>query len=361
MITRYDDVTSLLRSDLSVEDRNLDDGFVAAQYDQLTGDSSVLAMSMLDRDPPDHTRLRRLVTQVLTPRAVAALEPMVTAHVDEALDRVANARRADLVKELTHPLPAAVISTMLGMPPTDHVRLRELTGILVLASEVVPEPGVLDAIVAAETEASAMIREVIAWKRDKPGNDILTALIAARHDGDQLTDDELVAQTLLLYVGGHETTVNLLGNGAIALLRNPDQCELLRARPELIGNAVEEFLRYDSPIQQTRRITTAPVSVGGREIPPGAYVKLVLASANRDPGFWGEQVDEVRIDRANARRHVSFGGGQRHCLGAALARLEGRVALWRLVSRFPRLKLDGNVTWNGRTNFRGAARIPVVF
>jgi len=204
-----------------------------------------------------------------------------------------------------------------------------------------------------------MMRDIIAWKRDNPADDLLTALIAAEHDGDRLTEDELVAQVLLLYVAGHETTVNLIGNGAIALLRNPDQLALLRARPDLAANAVEEFLRYDSPVQQSRRITVAPHTVGGREIPAGVFVIAGLASANRDERHFGPDANELRIDREEARTHVSFGAGPHHCLGAALARLEGRLALGKLVTRFPNLSLDGDVEWNGRLNLRGAAKLPV--
>lgn len=358
LVTRYEDVAALLRANLSVEDRNLAAGPIADQYAEINN-AGALRLSMLDRDPPDHTRLRRLVTKVFTPKAIAALEPKVTELVDQALDRIAEAREADLIDELAFPLPFTVISEMLGTPPTDHVRLRELTGTLVRSLEVVNDEEVLRAIVAAEVELDAMMRDIIAWKRDHPADDLLTALIAAEHDGDQLSDEELVAQVLLLYVAGHETTVNLIGNGAIALLRNPDQRELLRERPDLAANAVEEFLRYDSPVQQSRRITTAPHVISGHEIPAGTFVIAGLASANRDELYWGEDAAKLRIDRENARYQVSFGAGPHHCLGAALARLEGRVALSRLVSRFPDLAQNGDVVWNGRLNLRGASRLPI--
>lgn len=359
LVTRYDDVAALLRANLSVENRNLAGGMVADQYDELRRGGGGLGLSMLDRDPPDHTRLRRLVTKVFTPKAVAALEPKVTALVDTALDRIAEERSVDLIEALAFPLPFTVISEMLGTPPTDHVRLRELSGTLVRSLEVVTDEEVLRAIAAAEVELNTLMREIIAWKRDNPADDLLTALIAAEHDGDQLTDDELVAQVLLLYVAGHETTVNLIGNGVLALLRNPDQVDLLRARPDLAANAVEEVLRYDSPVQQSRRITLAPHTIGGREIPAGRFVIAGLASANRDDRHFGPDADELRIDREDARTQVSFGAGPHHCLGAALARLEGRVAISRLVTRFPNLSLAGDVEWNGRLNLRGAATLPV--
>jgi len=284
---------------------------------------------------------------------------MIVGLVDEALDRIADGGRVDLVEELAFPLPFNVISTMLGTPPTDHVRLRELTGTLVRSLEVVTDPEVIRAIAEAEVQLAGMTQEMIAWKRANPADDLLTALIAAEEDGDKLSDDELVAQVLLLYVAGHETTVNLIANGVVALLRNPDQFELLRARPDLAGNAVEEFLRYDSPVQQTRRVTTAPYVLGDKEIPPGQFVIAGLGAANRDERRWGEDAAELRLDRPDANRHVSFGAGHHHCLGAALARLEGKVAFSALVSRFPNLTLAGGVEWNGRLNLRGAATVPV--
>jgi cytochrome P450 len=358
LVSRYDDVTALLRAKLSVETRNLAGGMIAEQYEQLDA-GSALTLSMLDRDPPDHTRLRALVTKVFTPKAVAALEPMVAELVDRSLDRIADGGQVDLIDELAFPLPVAVISEMLGTPPADHARLRELSGTLVRSLEVQTDPVVIQAIADAETELTAMMRDIIAWKRDNPADDLLTALIAAEHEGDRLTEDELVAQVLLLYVAGHETTVNLIGNGAIALLRNPDQLALLRADPDLAANAVEELLRYDSPVQQSRRITTAPHTIGGREIPAGMFVIAGLASANRDERHFGPDANELRIDREDARAHVSFGAGPHHCLGAALARLEGRLALGGLVTRFPDLSFNGDVEWNGRLNLRGAAKLPI--
>lgn len=359
LVTRYDDVSALLRADLSVEPRNLAGGLVADQVQELNGADSVVYLSMLDRDPPDHTRLRRLVTKVFTPKAIAALEPKVTALVDASLDRIAEEGAVDLIEALAFPLPFAVISEMLGTPPTDHVRLRELSGTLVRSLEVVSDQETMRAIAAAEIELTALMREIIAWKRDNPADDLLTALIAAEHEGDQLTDDELVAQVLLLYVAGHETTVNLIGNGALALLRNPDQLELLRTHPDLAANAVEEFLRYDSPVQQSRRITVRQHTVGDREIPAGMFVIAGLASANRDERHFGPDAHKLRIDREDARPQVSFGAGPHHCLGAALARLEGRLALGRLATRFPNLSLNGDIEWNGRLNLRGAAKLPI--
>jgi cytochrome P450 len=360
-VSRYDDVSALLKAGLSVEVGNLAPGPLLDQAAALTPDADpgALNLSMLDRDPPDHTRLRSLVTKVFTRRAIAALEPKIVGLVDSALDRMAEKGDTDLVEELAFPLPFAVISEMLGMPPTDHSRIRELSGTLVRSLEIVADEETARAIMAADAELSAITREVIAWKRENPADDLLTALIQAEHDGQVLDGDELVAQVVLLYVAGHETTVNLIANGVNALLRNPSQLALLRSQPDLAANAVEEFLRYDSPVQQTRRVTTSPYELAGREIPAGTFVLACLGSANRDERFFGPDAAQLRLDRPDARHQVSFGAGPHHCLGAALARLEGQVAVSRLVQRFPDLGFAGDLEWNGRINLRGPSKFPV--
>jgi cytochrome P450 len=355
----------LLRSKHSVEDRNAGPSPMSdlRQAAEQVDDIRALAPSMLDRDPPDHTRLRRLVSKAFTRRAIEALEPRVVALVDAALDgiarRIARDGQADLVTELAYPLPFTVICEMLGMPDTDHERLRELAGVVVRSLEPVNDPELITAIAEADLELSRRIAEVIETKRRSPGEDLLTALIQAEDDGDVLSDTELVAQVVLLYVAGHETTVNLISNGAIALLRHPEQFALLAGHPELDENAIEELLRYDSPVQQSRRITLSPYEVGGRVIPTGSFVLAGLASANRDEDVFGSDAGTLRLDRRNARAQLSFGGGPHHCLGAALARLEGRVALGRLVRRFPTLSLAGELSWNGRINLRGPNAVPV--
>ncbi|MFI9550442.1 cytochrome P450 [Nonomuraea endophytica] len=360
VLSGYEDIAGLLRAGLSVDDRKLDPGPVRDQRDQLVhaGDN-VLGMSMLDRDPPDHTRLRSLVGKVFTPRKVAALEPEITGLVDSMLDEIQAAGRVDLMATLAFPLPFAVISRLLGMPAADHARIRDLSGLLVRTLEPVADQELLAQVSKAGGEMTQVIREALAWKRAHPAEDLLTALIAAEQDGDRLGDDELIAQVALLYIAGHETTMNLIANGVTALLRNPAQLALLRERPELAANAIEEFLRFDSPVQQTRRITLEPYTVGGRTIPPRTFVLACLASANRDALYWGQDAEELRIEREQARNHISFGAGAHYCLGPALARLEGRVTIERLVSRFPALSFDGEVEMNGRMNLRGPERLPI--
>jgi cytochrome P450 len=363
LLTRYDDVSWLLRAGLSVEDRNVAADSLLRQFREEMMNGNELpraeALSMLDRDPPDHTRLRRLVSKAFTPRAIQALRPRITELVDGMLDAMAQARRVDLVDALAFPLPFAVIAEMLGTPPADHERIRRLSGTVVRSLEPVADPDLVAAIVAADNELAEIAADMIAWKRGHPADDLLTALIGAEDDGDVLDDDELVAQTLLLYIAGHETTVNLIAGGTLALLGHPDQLALLRKDPSLVGNAVEELLRYDSPVQASRRITLEPVTIRGTTIPAGAFVMAGLGSANRDEHFWGADAAELKLSRENARQHVSFGGGPHHCLGASLARLEACITFERLIARFPGLALDGDVAWNGRINLRGPAHLPV--
>ncbi|MQA60170.1 MAG: cytochrome P450 [Actinophytocola sp.] len=375
ILTRYGDVAALLRSGNSVEVRNMGPSPMRDLQRSVYGDEppGFRGQSMLDRDPPDHTRLRRLVAKAFTRKSIEALRPHIVDLVDGMLDELAEAGGGNLISALAFPLPFAVITEMLGMPPAADIdRLRELTGTVVQSLEPNYDPEVMAAIAAAGEELTEITAEAIAWKREHPGDDLLTALIAAEDCviptplsegpppvGDKLSDEELVAQVGLLYVAGHETTVNLIGNGVLALLRNPDQLELLRSRPDMAGNAVEELLRYDGPVQQSRRITLQPYAVDGVEIPTGAFVLAGLGAANRDQAHWGPDADDLRLDRDGAHQHVAFGAGPHHCLGAALARLEGQVAIERLVQRFDGLELAGEVSWNGRINLRGLAELPV--
>jgi cytochrome P450 len=335
LLTRHDDISGLLRAGMSVEDGNITDHELLSLREQVFGEvrEGSRARSMLDRDPPDHTRLRRLVSKAFTPRAVQALRPRITGLVEEMLDAAGRQGRVDLVDALAFPLPFAVIGEMLGTPPADHERIRQLSGTVVRSLEPVNDPATAAAIVEADAELTQIAAEMIAWKRAHPADDLLTALINAEDDGDVLGDDELISQTLLLYIAGHETTVNLI--------------------------AVEEMLRYDSPVQATRRITLEPASFTGVTIPPGSFILALLGSANRDESYFGPDAGEFRLDRENARQHVSFGAGPHHCLGASLARMEAAIAVGQLTSRFPGLALDGEPTWNGRINLRGPAHLPV--
>jgi cytochrome P450 len=281
----------------------------------------------------------------------AELRPHAEAMTDAAFDRLAEAGQADVVAELTFPLPFALISRLLGVPVDHAERLRALSGTVATAMEPVSGAASRRAIDDAGAELAAIVRELLAGKRRRPGRDLLTALASA-----ELDEAERVAQVVLLYVAGHETTVSLLAAGLLALVRHPAEPRALRERPELAADAVEEVLRYDTPVHLVRRVTLAPTVVGGVEIPAGALVMGGVAAANRDPEFWGPDADVFRITRPDARRNLSFGVGIHHCLGAALARMQAQVVFTRFAARFPAPTL-AELTWNGRINLRGPARL----
>jgi cytochrome P450 len=363
LLFRYDDVLRFLRDpSLSVEDANAKPTVLDAFADQVLGadrDRETGTKAMLNRDPPDHTRLRKLVSKAFTPRRIEGLRPRVQELVDGALDRAAEAGQMELISDYAFALPFAVISEMLGMPPTDSEKLRDWSGTLVRTLEPVVDPGIMHAILEASQHMRALLLDVIRWKRDNLSDDLLSGLLAAEENGDMLSDEELLEQVMLLYIAGHETTVNLIGNGMLALLRNPDQLARLRAEPLLDASAVEELLRYDAPVQMSRRVTLTDVEVGGKTIPEGVFVVCGLASSNRDEAHWGPTADHVDVGRANAKEHLSFGGGAHYCLGAALARLEAQVAIGSLARRFSTIEPTAAPEWNGRLNLRGLEKLPL--
>jgi cytochrome P450 len=314
---------------------------------------------MLNADPPDHTRLRRLVSKAFTPSSIEALRPRVQELVDAMLEPMAERGTGDVVTELAFPLPFDVISEMLGMPDTDKEQIAAWSGAVVKTLDPVISDDEILAAIEGSRAMDAHIDEVIAWKRDHPADDLLSALIAAEEDGDRLSSVELRDQVGLLFIAGHETTVNLIGTGIYELLRHPDQLALLRDDPSLAANAVDELLRFVSPVQLSRRVVLHDITIRGKTIPKGMFVLTGLASANRDPEKWGENADDLDIRREGAAQHVSFGSGIHYCLGASLARLEAQVAIGTFVRRFPTARIMGEPEWNGRINLRGLEHLPV--
>jgi cytochrome P450 len=363
---RYDDVHRVLRDpSLSVEEHNMmpltvdPDPDIAAMLEERREGGS---HNMLNLDPPDHHRLRRLVSKVFTPRTVEELRPRVQQLVDGHLNvALASGGDVDLIAGLAFPLPFIVISEMLGIPEgRDRSQLREWSGAVVKTFDPILTREEILASFDAIDNINAYINEVIAWKREHPSADLLSALIAAEDEGDRLSEIELIEQVLLLYVAGHETTVNLIGNGTLALLRHREQLELLTSDTSVDTTFVDELLRYDSPVQMSRRITVAPYEIGAKTIEPGSIVMTCLGSANRDTGKWGPTADDLDLRRVDARDHMSFGGGFHSCLGAHLARLEGQVAITTLVRRFPNVELaTDTLEYNGRIVLRGLAELPV--
>ena len=362
MLFGYDDCFRLLREPgMSVDDKkvtNFDEARLAAFLEAAGGDPDELERtSILGIDPPDHTRLRRLVSKAFTPRTIEALRPRIQELVDQALDRMAAQCRTDVIAELAFPLPFEVITEMLGMPPGDTDTLRSWSEDIVKTLDPIITEDEIRAAVAGSRAMNAHLTDVISWKRDNPGDDLLTAMIEAEEDGDRMSSRELRDQVGLLFIAGHETTVNLIGTGIAELLGRPDQVELVRANGLSIAG-VDELLRLVSPVQMSRRITLEDTSIGGRTIPSGTMVMAALASANRDEAKWGPTADELDLDRIGSGQHLSFGSGIHYCLGASLAKLEGQVAIGSFVQRFPRATIV-DAAYNGRINLRGLERLVV--
>jgi len=315
------------------------------------------AADLLTLDPPDHTRLRRLVSGVFTPRAIAGLEPWIREVTGRLLGPLDAAAGFDLIDALAFPLPIAVICHLLGVPAEDQASFRAWGHDVAAGLE--PQLGAVNSRArSAELALTAYLRELVGKRRADPDDSLLSALVAAEEEGDRLTFDELVSMALLLLVAGFETTVNLIGNGAVALLGEPEQWQRLGEEPTLVPAAVEELLRYDSPVQLTSRNATEDVDLDGVVIPRGASVIVAIGGANRDPGVF-DQPDRLRIDRPDASRHLAFSAGIHHCLGAALARLEGRIAVGELTRRYPGLKLAATPARRPLLVLRGFERVPV--
>jgi cytochrome P450 len=303
------------------------------------------------------------VSKAFTPRVVETLRPHVQDIVNGLLDRVASRGEMDLIEDFAYPLPVIVICEMLGVPVKDQERFKQWGTDMARGLDTIllpPDSDVAKRSQAARQALAEYFRELIAERRAHPQDDLLSGLVAAEEAGDTLSEDELLSTVILLLIAGHETTVNLIGNGTRALLLDPDQLQRLREHPELIGSAVEELLRFDGPVQRTARIPNADVTIGGKTIKAGELVMPFLAAANRDPAQFADP-DRLDIGRAD-NRHIAFGWGIHFCLGAPLARVEGQIAINTLVRRLPKLALAGDkADWRFSLTLRGLERLPVTF
>jgi cytochrome P450 len=359
LVTRYDDARAALADPRLAKDSA---GFAAVldrrapEPERRVAFAQELSRHMLSSDPPDHTRLRKLVNRAFTVRAIAGMRPRIEQIATRlAEDMAAGPAEVDLLDAFAFPLPMTVICELLGVPETDRTAFRTWSNTLLTSDDAVGE---------REAAAAAMawyLSGLVAAKRARPGDDMLSAIVAAAEDADRLSPDETVSMAFLLLVAGHETTVNLIGNGMFALLRRPDRLARLRADPDLVPGAVEEFLRFDGPVDlATFRHTTEPVEIAGTTIPAGEVVLVALTSANRDPARY-PAADELDL-RRDATGHLAFGYGLHHCLGAPLARLEGDVAFRTLLGRFPDMALAADpddLTWRPSLLIRGLTRLPV--
>jgi cytochrome P450 len=314
--------------------------------------------SLLSMDPPDHTRIRRLVASAFTRRATDALEPFVREKASVLLDAVDVRAGFDLVEALAFPLPIAVICELLGVPPRDQDTFRRWGHDLVMSLEPKMTDKIDHAAVGSELALSAYLRELIATRRREPDATLLSALIAAEDEGDRLSESELVSTAGLLLVAGFETTVNLIANGTAALLEAPDFWGQLREEPHRWPDAVDELLRYDSPVQMTERLATEEVELAGETLPAGSAVVVAIGGANRDPRAFPDP-DRLTLDRPGQTHHLAFSLGIHHCLGASLARLEAKVAFEELTERLPRPALAGRPVRRPMVVLRGYESLPV--
>jgi cytochrome P450 len=341
VFSRYADCDAFLRDSRSSSDEQNSTMYQQFLVDNPDNGLDELAdfRPFLLRDPPDHTRLRGLVSKAFTPKMVERLRPRAEELVAALLSTVERGATMDVIEDLAYPLPVAIISELLGVPVEDHVTFR--TWSKALARGLDPDFVLPPEAVAARDEALGQFqdyfRSLIARRRSEPQADLLSALIAAEEDGSRLNEGELLGTLVLLLVAGHETTVNLIGNGTLALLRHRSELERLQHDPGLGRSAIEELLRFDSPVQMTLRVALSDMEIGGVTVQQGQAAILLLGSANRDPRQF---VDPDRLDLGRTdNRHLAFGFGIHHCIGAPLARVEATAALIELVRRFPRLEL----------------------
>jgi len=359
VLTRYEDVSSVLRDPRFVKEPLA--ALVAARFGAEVPRG--VGLSMLDRDPPDHTRLRSLVSTAFTPRVVEGLRPRIQQIVDDLITRAEAAGGMDVIEEFAYPIPVNVICEMLGVPVADHERFRGWSLDIARGLDSIwlpPDSEIPRRSAASRHAISDYFRGLIAQRRASPRSDLLSALIAAEAAGDKLSEEELVATCILLLIAGHETTVNLIGNGMLALLRHPAELRRLRESPGLITSAVEELLRYDGPVQRTARVASADATIGGRTIAKGDMVMPFIAAADRDPAQFPEP-DRLDLSRSD-NRHIAFGWGIHFCLGAPLARIEGQIAIDALVRRLPRLELaTHDPEYRQSLTLRGLKTLPVKF
>jgi cytochrome P450 len=360
LVTRYEDVAGVLKDDrLAKDPRNAQDPEQQAERPWVPGFLKPLEQNMLDLDDPDHKRLRAIVSKAFTPRLIERLRGRIEAICLELLDVIGRRRKTELVRDYALPLPATVIAELLGVPGKDQRRFHRWSNRIVSISS---GRDVWRALPAAFAFVR-YLRKMSERRRVLPEDDLMSALVQAEEAGDSLSQDELLAMSFLLLVAGHETTVNLIASGTLALLEHPDQLEKLEGDSLFIKPAVEELLRYTSPLEiVTERYTRQDLEISGTTVPRGELVLAVLGSANRDEQHF-EDPDTLDLTR-DPNRHLAFGrGGVHHCLGAPLARMEGQIAISALLQRFPSLHLEadpGSLRWRRGIFLRGLQRLPLV-
>jgi cytochrome P450 len=361
---RYRDVMQVLESTKFGREasRVRDDGEGSPVPKAYKGFQSMVSKWMVFRDPPDHTRLRSLVNKVFSPKMVENIRPEILKIADDLIDRLTDRSSMDLVEDFAFPFPVMVIAAILGVDPEDRPLFREWALALqhASASRLTPSPDVYEKAEEATQGLIAYFNNTIAQRHQEPRSDLISALIKARDEGDKLTDDEILATCIHLLTAGHETTINLISKGILALLKNPEAIEQLKSHPELMSNAIEELIRYDSPVQMVTRWAYADIEIGGKTIKRGDSVGLILGAANRDPERFTEP-DSLNFQRQDYK-HSGFGSGIHFCLGSTLARTEAQIAFKTLLDRLPNLHLlDEKVEWQNNIVFHGPKSLRVGF
>ena len=364
VLTRYADIASVYHDPRFSRAQGLRRGFERLpESEQVIAEPVFHSFSktMFYSDPPYHTRLRGLVNSAFTPTAVEQMRPYIQQTVDDLLNRVQANGKMDVIQDFAYPLPILVIAHMLGLPAEDRIQFKQWSDDLFAILGSVPHATeLMERAACSLHELTNYITELSEARRTHLRSDLLTALVEAVEGGERLTHEELVANVIILLSAGHETTSNLIGNGLLALLRNPEQMQTLRERPMLIASAVEEMMRYDNPVQISYRSAADDVEIGGKCIRKGQLVNSILAAGNRDPERFSEP-DQFDITRDEGR-HVGLGLGIHFCLGAPLLRLEAQIAFATLLSRYPRMALASeNLEWQEHPIFRGVKSLPVVF
>jgi len=355
-LTRYEDVAAVYRDPRASSDKK-------QEFKPKYGDTPLYehhTTSLVFNDPPLHTRVRRLIMGAVNQRAIARMEPDVVALVERLLDRMAGGREVDLIADFAAEIPVEVIGNLLDVPRAERGPLRGWSLAILSALEPAPGAALLERGNRAVREFLDYLRTLVARRRQAPGDpeaDVLTRLIQGEADGERLTDTELLHNCIFLLNAGHETTTNLIGNGVDALLRHRGELERLVREPGLIATAVEELLRFESPLQLNNRVTTAEIAINGRTYPTGTFLTLGVGAANRDPAQFPDP-DRLDVGR-KPNRHVAFGHGDHACAGMNVARLEARIAIGRLLARFPRIAPAGAPERDRRVRFRGFKRLPV--
>ena len=360
VVTRYEDVLFVLQT-FSADRTPNPTQMAALGLPGLGPIADVMQRQMLFLDAPAHTRLRKLCSNAFTPRRVEAMEEQIQSIADSLIDDVAASGRMDVIADFAEPFPAIVTAGLLGVPLKDHRQLKAWSADFAeMLGNFQHNPERVGKVMTSVEEMSAYFREAIREQRDAPRDGLIGSLMTAEVDGQRLSEDEVIANTIVTMVGGQETTTNLIGSGLLTLIRQPDRLAQLRDDPSIVRSAIEELLRYESPSQHTARIAPADTMIGGKLIKQGAAVMAVMAAGNRDPARFPDpdRLDLLREDN----RHLAFGWAAHFCFGAPLARMEGRIAFQTLLRRLSNIALDADkLDWRSNSGLRGLKALPIRF